>query len=221
MRHAGALDAEVVNQVTVDVSKDFWPVKIEESVTLKDLTTKQLVSTPRTEAIVGGFYDGRGWHFPSSVTVKEFTAGYAYEKGSHLPKVDAPEVIRIQEAKVEKVEINRGVTDRDFESQDAAGTSYFDERDGGLYLVDQAGTIKKMAEDMKNAPLPVSVYSKKEASKIMRERQWRDAAELRNGAVASKGGSRLTQTALKFGIVTALCFLCGLLWYRWLGRRGA
>ncbi len=131
-------------------------------------------------------------------------------------KAGRTEVVFIETITVQAVEFNRNPPQAEFELAFPPGTKYLDARDRETYVVDEAGTVKKLAQDMKTPRLPVSEFTRKEARKV-----WKDSgaeADWPPGEQPVPRGSLVLRLYI-LGNVAVVAFVLGYCLLRWVRRR--
>lgn len=153
--------------IEIDTTHDFWPLLIQHTSILLDEATGQSVRRPQNETRVSGFHGVGSFSYPRQIVSSEFGDMWEYRPGSVLPEYTRVDRTTVTTAIVREVTINSNLSDADFGLIFPAGTSYQDQRDGRVYLVNPDGTLKDLIADMKEPFLPASQYTKEEAAKLI------------------------------------------------------
>ena len=101
---------------------------------------------------------------------KEYGTDYTFRPGNPLPEIKRTDIVIDICVTIEQAKMNEGLADSDFQITFPPGTTYLDSRDGETYVVDPAGTVKKLVQEMRGHALPYDTMSKEEATRIERGR---------------------------------------------------
>jgi len=159
------------HRIWINVSKDFWPTKIQKYNELADTTTGDSVRRLMEETKFAAFTESNGVYYPTSIVKNEFDYDFSYTKPRSLPIVSDAKLMTSRTVTIEKISINSDLPDEVFDFTFPNGTRYHDAIiDMGMIVgADPDKLAQYMAESAE--ALAVLDYTKEEAMAILAKRQ--------------------------------------------------
>lgn len=195
------------HRITVNLSKDFWPIRIDEHVLARDTSAGRRLETHQEQTTINGLRDVAGVYYPTSIATAAFTYDVEHKPGSLIAEIGRKAVSWTRTLGVESVDINSELPDQELQLEFPQGTRYLNDITGETIVVGEP--VKNLAELMRDPPLFGSESTSEEAERIRQVR-----------AAATRQGRRWElHVAVGSALAVASCFTGYYLFRRWLPRR--